>query len=275
MGILYILLTTGPTFVAVNGILPNIAVNTYYALNLFYFDDLPVYVSLYSSGCLTPLIIVVFVPLYLFLLRAFIHDYIPGMLKRMGLGMILLFISGLCTLAMTSTGHDCRTYDSDYISDDLIYSSSLNSCFKVSLHYLILQNSLNAVGYTLLYIASYKFICAQSPHAMKGLLIGTYFAIRGIFQLLGVLAIYTPIGVLCKLQGKFQVCGFIYYLINIVIGLSGILAFIFVAKKYQYRQRDEPDNIYRYVEEYYAKAQNEPNYDSDNYDNLNVETNMD
>ena len=98
VGILCILLTIGPTFVAdiaVNGIVPNLAVNIYYA-NYFNFSDLPVYVSLYSSGCLTPLIIVVFVPLYLILLRPFIYDYIPGMLKRMGLGMILLFISGLC-----------------------------------------------------------------------------------------------------------------------------------------------------------------------------------
>ena len=275
MGILCILLTIGPTFVAdiaVNGILPHIAVNTYYANH---FSDLPVYVSLYSSGSLTPLTIVVFVPLYLFLLRPFIHDYIPGMLKRMGLGMILLFISGLCTLAMTSTGHNCpRTYDVNPYNFSLTDDSSslLNSCFKVSLHFLILQNSLNAVGYTLLYIASYEFICAQSPHAMKGLVIGTYFAIKGVFQLLGVLAIYTPIGLSCKLQGNFPVCSFIYYLINIVIALSGIIAFMFVAKKYQYRQRDEPDNIYRYVEEYYAKAQDEPNSDSDDYDNLNVET---
>ena len=176
---------------------------------------------------------------------------------------------------MTSTGHDCpRTYDVNPYNFSLTNdsSSSWNSCFKVSLHFLILQNSLNAIGYILLYIASYEFICAQSPHAMKGLLIGTYFAIKGVFQLLGVLAIYTPIGLLCNIQGKFPVCGFIYYLINIVIALSGIIAFMFVARKYQYRQRDEPDNIYRYVEEYYAKAQDEPNSDGDDYDNLNVET---
>ena len=46
----------------------------------------------------------------------------------------------------------------------------------------------------------------------------------------------------------------------------------FVAKRYQYRQRNKPDNIYHYAEEYYANAQDEPNYDYDDYDNLNVET---
>ena len=41
---------------------------------------------------------------------------------------------------------------------------------------------------------------------------------------------------------------------------------------YQYRERDEPDNIYRYAEEYYANAQDEPNYDYNDYDKLNVHT---
>ena len=59
---------------------------------------------------------------------------------------------------------------------------------------------------------------------------------------------------------------------NMVVAIFGIAIYIWVARKYQNRQRDEPDNVYRYAEEYYAKAQDEPNYDYDNYDNLNVHT---
>ena len=33
-----------------------------------------------------------------------------------------------------------------------------------------------------------------------------------------------------------------------------------VARQYQYRERDEPDNIYHYVEDYYANAQDELSY---------------
>ena len=40
------------------------------------------------------------------------------------------------------------------------------------------------------------------------------------------------------------------------------MAYTCVARQYQYRVRDEPDNIYRYAEEYYANARDEPNYDS-------------
>ena len=50
------------------------------------------------------------------------------------------------------------------------------------------------------------------------------------------------------------------------------MAYTCVARQYQYRERDEPDNIYCYAEEYYANAQDEPDYDYDDYDNLDVHT---
>ena len=62
-----------------------------------------------------------------------------------------------------------------------------------------------------------------------------------------------------------------YFIVNMIAALFGIIAYIWVSKKYQYRQRDEPDNVYHYVEEYYSKAQDEPNYDYDDYNNLNVQ----
>ena len=104
-------------------------------------------------------------------------------------------------------------------------------------------------------------------------MIGTFFAIKGVFQLFGVV-LYLAVGVGCSLKYQFPICGFIYYLINVVIALIKIIAFTLVARQYQYRQRDEPDNIYRYAEEYYANAQDETSYGYDDYDddNLNVET---
>ena len=155
--------------------------------------------------------VVIFIPLYLFLLRPFIHDYVPGMLKRMGLGMIMFALSGLCTLLMGSIGHICHSNNN--------IPCSATKYFKISPHFLIIQSSLNALGYMLFNIAAFEFICTQSPHSMKGLLIGTLFAIKGVFQLIGVVAIYTPVVASCKLISNFPVCGFIYYLINVVIAL--------------------------------------------------------
>ena len=95
-------------------------------------------------------------------------------------------------------------------------------------------------------------MCAQSPHAMKGLIIGTFFAIKGIFQFLGATVLYVPF-LSWNLHSSFPSCGFVYYLVNILVALSGLVAYTCVARRYQYRQRDEPDNVYRYAEDYYDR----------------------
>ena len=257
VGILSVLLTIGPTFVAdiaLNGDLLD------HSIEYFNSTISTQYTYFYHSGILTPLMIVILIPFYLSLLRPFIHSRIPGMLKRIGLGLILLMLSVLCNLLMDSIfgrHHHKHRGILNYVDNNP--------------HLFLIQFSLNAVGYMLLYISTYEFICAQSPHSMKGLLIGTFFAIKGFFQSFGALVLYTPINRFC-FEGDFPLCGFIYYALIIVVLLIGIVAYAVVARKYQYRQRDEPDNIYRYAEEYYANAQDEPNYDYDDYDNLNVET---
>ena len=263
VGILCVLLTLGPIFlvdVATSNII-FVAYSSQFAESDFDGKFTPLVLD-----CIPPLVVVITIPLYLCLLRPFIHDYVPGMLKRMGLGMILLLISCVCTLVMGLVKQNETSFD------DYDHGTLFSYC-QISPFFVFFQYVLSAFWYMLFYIATYEFIFAQSPHSMKGLLIGTFFAIKGIFQLLGVLLLFMPIATSCHFSGtKFPICGFIYYLINIVVALVGIVAFIIVSRRYQYRQRDEPDNIYRYAEEYYANTQDEPNYDYDDYDNLNCET---
>ena len=57
----------------------------------------------------------------------------------------------------------------------------------------------------------------------------------------------------------------------VCIALIGVVAYTCVAREYQYQERDEPDNIYRYAKDYYANAQDESSYGYDN-DNLDVRT---
>ena len=109
LGIIRVLLTIGPIFFAdvvfgqnLSGL---IEYQYYYSNN--YHLDLPYYAYFYGSGCLTPLLMLVFIPVYPGLLRPLIYDYIPGMLKRIGLGMLLCLISGFCTLVMGVANYNC------------------------------------------------------------------------------------------------------------------------------------------------------------------------
>ena len=110
------------------------------------------------------------------------------------------------------------------------------------------------------------------PSCNEGLVIGTFFAIKGIFQLLGVLITYIPFVTHgWTIARTLPSCGFVYYLINAIIALIGIVAYTCVARQYQYRERDEP-NIYRYAEEHYGNAQDESDCGYNDHDNLNVHT---
>ena len=227
-----------------------------------------------QMGILSDILIIIFIPIYICLLRPHIHRCIPGMLKRIGLGVLLLTVSLLCDCLIDTAGHIQERRSN--VTVCFIKQPHLNqSSLSISALYLVISYTLNSLSYLFFYIAAFEFMCAQSPHAMKGLIIGTFFAIKGTFQFLGATILYVPF-FSWSLKTSFPSCGFVYYLINILVALSGLVAYTYVARRYQYRQRDEPDNVYRYAEDYYDRAIDErlqSSYDySNDIDNLNVHT---
>lgn len=132
---------------------------------------------------------------------------------------------------------------------------------------LVIQLILIALSHMFIYTAIFEFICSQSPHFMKGLLIGLLYAIRGVYQGVSTLLVI-PFTVLSQ-RVLFPIsCGLYYYLVNIVLGVIAMLVCVLVAKGYRYRERDEPSNIHRYAEEYYSNTQQEKYYDYDSSSSL-------
>ena len=216
---------------------------------------------LISKGLLSPLLIVVCIPLYLFFIRPFMSRYVPGMLKRMGLGMLLVLLSLIATFAMDTAFHD-KNKEAFCMFSDLIVSlapSSPNSHFQITT-YLIVQHTLSAVSNMLIYIGVFEFICSQSPTSMKGLLIGLVYAIKGLFQLIAAL-VTIPFYAPWNGKSTFPSCGFYFYLMGLVVGVPSLLVYVWVARKYKNRVRDEPSNIRQFAEDYYSKPLQEENYD--------------
>ena len=258
-GILRVLLTFGPLFIteiAANDMLywfSNHLHNNWYTRQTPSSDStilfLRISINGFKSGVLTEIFIVILIPLYLCVLRPFIHRCIPGMLKRIGLGIIIRLLSMLSVFLIDTIGHTRHS------NSDCFLHLPTSSDLGISIYCLIFVYFLNALCTVLFYTAAYEFMCAQSPHAMKGLLIGTFFLIKGLFQLFGITVVRIPF-ISWSFNAPFPSCGFVYYLVNITVAIIGLVVYTWVARRYQYRQRDEPDNIYRYVEEYYDKALN-------------------
>ena len=278
-GILKVLFSFGAVFFldfAASSVLPFYALHTSYEYDdyfnysvpdLEFSGRLPEQILL-NCGLLSPLLIAICLPLYLCLLHPFMSRYIPGMLKRMGLGMILNLMSLLTSFAMDTAAHmhllgdngvdmcmfqDLNIFDYRY-SGDFPQQSPL---------FLIVPLVLTSLPHMLIYTAVFEFICSQSPHSMKGLLIGLLYAIKGLYQLLATLLVVPfAVGYTSHPSHVGQMsCGFYYYLVNIVIGLIAVLMYMWVAKKYKYRERDEICEVHRYAEEYYSNPQQEPGYD--------------
>ena len=203
------------------------------------------------------LLIVICIPLYLCLLRPFISQYVPGMLKRMGLGMFLTFVSTLVSFSVDTSAHA----NVNNSNASCLFRIEQSTTLDLDPVLLLIQLTLSALSHMLIYTAVLEFICSQSPHSMKGLFIGVLYAIRGLYQLVATLLAFS----FAHHTFQSMSCGFWYYLMNIVIGVVALLVYTCVAKRYRYRERDEICNIHQYAEEYYSNPQQEKYYDYDSY----------
>ena len=122
---------------------------------------------------------------------------------------------------------------------------------------LIPPTLLLGLGHMLIIATTLEFISAQSHQSMKGLLVGVFFAIRGLFQFLNSIIII-PLSLNQPWASKEMIehppvtnCGFVYLALTSVTGLIGLILFSLAAKRYKYRTRDEGMFHQHDVEEIY------------------------
>ena len=268
-GILKVLITIGPAILlqtVMQTILPifdehsNIFLNTT-TRHQVHLEGVARHI-LISNGLLSPLLVVICIPLYLCWIRPHITYYIPGMLKRIQIALVVMVLSLICTFIMDVVVHVNNTEyakcmfgnltESEYariVDENHIPSSPL---LYQNVYFFTTQHVLSALADMLFDIAVLEFICSQSPYSMKGLLLGIFFSIRSLFQGIAVISI-VPFGTVWKIESLS--CGSGFYAMYIVIGLLEFFLFSCVSKRYKYRNVNEPSNEYRYAEEYYSNIQ--------------------
>lgn len=107
--------------------------------------------------------------------------------------------------------------------------------------------------------AAFEFIIAQSPYSMRGLMIGLFYAIYGLFTgLTGILVL-----VVAKASGPITVkgglsCGSWFYLVTAVVGIVGIVLYIVSCAWYKKRQRggEYMVNHQAVIESYFETSDN-------------------
>ena len=248
-GILKVLFALGPVFFLSFALDPTLywyasvinLTGNYTHWPLGYFSDMLKHNFFHS------LVVVVILFVYLITIRPFRIFAIPNMLKRIGIGIIFLIVSLLCAFGLiTASYHQNGTENCIFENTTISYKAYLWHNIGI----LFVQSCCLPLSNILIYTALYEFICAQSPHSMKGLLIGLSFAIKGFFQ-----ALATVMVILFTFIASHSLnCGTWYYMINIILGLVIFTVYVLVARRYKYRQREDFCDVYHFAEEFYSKS---------------------
>ena len=208
---------------------------------------------------LPSLLIVMCLPVYLCVLRPFISYWIPRTLKRIGIASALLCISFLLyfIISMTEFKNEtgATTIGVNYYCSRQYENISFNQTFlslfsPLNTGHLVVQCILTTLTRMLFNISIWEFICSQSPHSMKGMLFGMFYATQGLCRFLAVIFL-----LLFLLPWKLSplTCNSGFYLVNLLIACISFVVYVLVARRYKYRVRNEPSREYHYAEEYYSR----------------------
>ena len=230
-----------------------------------------------GSGIMMTLVsTVILFPGYIWIIFFCLRRKVPKLFIRLRVGIALCILGVVSLLITDVVGH--ALYKTTANHSLCVFQATLShnkSLVYPSLHMhwgvLILPSILLGIGPLLVIATTLEFISAQSPQSMKGLLVGVFFAIRGLFQFLNSIIII-PLSLKKLWASKEMIerrpvtnCGFVYLLLTSVTGLIGLILFTLAAKRYKYRTRDEGMFHQHEVEEVYDRYMDQAASDSNDY----------
>ena len=178
--------------------------------------------------------------LHQFLIYPCFYKYIPSMLKRIGLGMVLIAFSNIIhtILAFTGNYHVGEMFHCLTAYDEKSFAGKRN--------WIIFDDIALAVNWYIIYVVLVEFILAQCPKSMRGTMMGLWLCfriLRGRFQYI----LFLPF--LHFLDSDVSLGrGFYFCLTVTIISVFLLLIFIFLAKRYKFRVREVEINIHQIAE---------------------------
>ena len=207
-----------------------------------------------------------------FIFLPYLRRFVPNLLKRLGVGLILAFLTELTGILIT-----CSTVK--YAQSDCCYEknckpeSDVENCYKSKFYFnvngtcnqtdshahnydencvdhtfalILIPQLLRSLSSLFVFMTALEFICAQAPLRMKGLLIGIWYATSAVQHL-----VMFPID---EYFYKYTTASWlIFHGVRGFFILVSILLYCYVAKHYRYRQRDEVVNEQFLIEEIYER----------------------
>ena len=195
-------------------------------------------------------IAIILLPLYIFvisrIIKAITHKYL--LLWRMGFGLGIALLSIIAFFAIQLKVTITRINGNNNSTLEEMMENNYTECYAgdiVNFNWLAIPEILNSLSFVIVFSTTLEFICAQSPHSTKGFLIGLWFSFQGIDRI-----------ILSIQQGLQLDCTFGYYIAKGLIMTGFIGLYVFAAKQYRYRKRQDR-NTRSILEDYYSQQEYE------------------
>ena len=207
-----------------------------------------------NGGIVKSILSTIFLPIYMWIIFSVMRNRVPSILRRLGFGIVVYFLGIVSFFMLDIYGHS-------HDNEECIFNFTINTTvhipqLKLNWATYVPSNILIGIGPTLVTVTIFEFISAQSPHSMKGFLLGTYFAISGFYRFVSS-CILIPFS-LDKVwaSGYYPPhigCVFGYFIVICTIALIGVVLYLIAAKRYVNRERDDRPYDQRYVIDVYDR----------------------
>ena len=219
-------------------------------------------------------------PIYMWVIYSVFRNRTPRILYRLISAISIYLLAVTSILVADFTGHlilYTRSHNhTEYQAGCMFVEHELQETLHLHWAVIAIPSFIGGISHDVVIASALEFISAQSPHAMKGVLVGIFFATIGIFRVIGAiffipfsLKVIWKYGYLGKHPPVIS-CGFGYYLVCITVALIGLGSLIVAVKRYKYRRRDEEPYSQACVEEIFARrlANRAVSYDRQGYQEL-------
>ena len=217
---------------------------------------------------------------YIWIRFLLVHNRFPKLFLRLCTGIVLCLLGVTNLLAVDIFGHAMNFLNFGNHTQCVFqvtlspHGTLIHPSLDMNWGVLVAPSLLLGIGPLLVIATALEFISAQSPQSMKGLLLGVFFAIRGLCRFLNSVVII-HLSLKQPWAGRKMIdhppvtnCGFVYHVLTSVTGLIGLILFSLAAKRYKYRTRDE--GIFRQyvVEEVYDRYMDQTSADYSSYESI-------
>ena len=214
---------------------------------------------LFETYFIEYVLVTIAIPIYQFIIKPYCLSHVRmSMLRKMGIGIALTVLGKLAFIIL-----DLSISVPAYVNynDTICFlQSAMNSTNNHDLiinesysYYFAIPCCINSFGVILSIAGSLEFVFAQAPHSMRGLLLGLWFSIGGIYEIAGWMMI-KPF----KAVSEYLVpsCELYILIMNFLFMLVSFILFIVLSRCYKLHGHEDVFNAHHVAEMYYENEFN-------------------